>query len=188
MHFGAFDVFGWQAIFVAGCYVGWRRSNDRDVFPWLTRPVFLALAAITVVLFIQRHWGPVLGPQDLWGATNLGRLGWLRLINTAVFALTVYGVARVYGREMRNRWLALLGAHSLQVFCFHALVLYLLYPALWRIHEQGLGVDVAAAAVFVATMGIPARLHAYLKGRRAAAAAAVPPGGNLDMVERRRYI
>jgi hypothetical protein len=172
MVFGSFDVFAWQAAFVAGCYVGWRRSRGEEILPWLGRPVFIAAAAAAAMLFVIRHWGPHLGPADLGGAMNLGRLGWLRIVNTAAIALAVYGAARYHSLEFRNGWLALLGAHSLQVFCFHAVAIYLAYPVLWRVHSAGLAADIAVTALFVASLGIPAVLHARIKAQSASRPAA----------------
>lgn len=160
MVFGAFDVFGWQLVFVAGCYIGWRRADGKELLSERARPLFFAAAAATLAFFIIRHWGPALGRADLGGANSLARVGWLRVINTAAFALTVYGVARFYGFELRIRFAALLGAHSLQVFCFHALIIYFAYPVLWRLYALGLGAELVAATLFVASLGVPAVLHA----------------------------
>lgn len=173
MTFSAFDLFAWQVAFVAGCYVGWRRWRGEEILPWLSRSAFLTAAAVAAVLFVVRHWGPPVDPADIGGATNLTRLGWLRVINTAAIALAIYGFARFHSLELRNGWLALLGAHSLQVFCFHALAIYLAYPVLWRIHSLGTGAGLAAAALFVGSLSIPAVLHARFKAsavRRPAAA------------------
>lgn len=164
---GAFDVFAWHVIFVAGCYVGWRRSIGADILPRHGRAIFVAAATAALVLFIMRHWGPVLGKTDLGGAVNLARVGWLRVINTAVLAIAIYGLARYLSLELKVGWLALLGAHSLQVFAFHAVVLYVLYPVLWRVHKVGLGADIAAATLFVASLSIPALAHGWYRGRAA---------------------
>jgi hypothetical protein len=189
LELGSFDAFGWQILFVAGCYFGWRRCNGLDVLPGMSTGLLLGALAVAAPLFVLRHWGPPLAPGDFWGATNLLRLGWLRVIDAAAVVLIVYGAARLYAVELRSPWLALLGRHSLQVFCFHSLVLYLGWSVLWRRHFLGdfSGfADAAAVALFAASLTLPALFFERRRSTRIAPDPMIAP--KLDMAGARRYM
>jgi hypothetical protein len=165
LELGTFDAFGWQVLFVAGGYFGWRRSNGLDVLPQFDRRVLLAAVVFAAAVFVLRHWGPPLSGRDLWGATDLLRLGWLRVLDAAAMIVMVYGVARLYGVELTSSWLALLGRNALQVFCLHSLVIYMGLAVLWRRHEFGAFGDAATIVLFVVSLGLAA--HFYERGRTA---------------------
>jgi hypothetical protein len=189
LELGTFDVFGWQILFVAGCYVGWRRCNGLDVLPYMNKGLLLAALAVAVPILLLRHWAP-LAAGEFWGATDLLRLGWLRVIDTAAVAIIIYGAARLYAIELRSPWLALLGRHSLQVFCFHSLVIYAGWSVLWRRHFLGEFsdlADAAAVALFVASLSLPALL---CERRRTARSVLPNPliAPKLDMTVARRYM
>ncbi len=159
LELGTFDAFGWQILFVAGCYIGWRRCNGLDVLPQFSPGLFFGALAFATMLFALRHWGPPLAASDAGGAVDLLRLGWLRVLNTAAVVVVIYGLARLYAVVLTSPWLALLGRNSLQVFCFHSLVIYAGWPVLWRLHSLGDFVDAASVVVFAASLSLPALFY-----------------------------
>jgi len=59
-------------------------------------------------------------------ATEKSHLGWLRLINVLLIAYLISRLLQTFPHVFRWRWLAFLGEHSLPVFTYHVLMLYLL--------------------------------------------------------------
>ena len=177
LRWGDFDPFAWQILFVAGSYLGWRRACGFPVLPRTPTGVYAAAWGLVALLFVLRH-----GVGDIalaahfdlaWAASKL-RVGWLRLLNDALIAFVVYQLAVRRGLELRNSWLALLGGHSLQVYCFHALMLYLLVPFRWRISAHGEWADLAFGVLFLAGLTVPAVIHRYYRSAMRVQAPAVP--------------
>jgi hypothetical protein len=129
---GAFEIFAWQFLWVLGLWMGSSRTEPGappTEFPrWLLR---LALG-VALVCLVWRHavgQTPWPGHEAVNLAFDKWHLGVLRLID--FFALLVlamhYGPALVR-RLPRLRYLEVMGAESLPVFCAH-LVLALLVLA-----------------------------------------------------------
>lgn len=182
MQLAPFDVFAWQVLFVAGAYIGWRRFVGRDVMQGFSPALFCSALAVATALFIARHWIADLAPSPSWNAVNLARLGWLRIVDTAAVALTIYGLAHSFGLVLRSRWLELLGRNSLPVFAFHGLVIYMAIPVRWYVLTRGPLVDGVVLVLFIASLTIPAVLHERIRevARR--------PAANLDTALPRRYM
>ena len=177
LRWGDFDPFAWQILFVAGSYLGWRRACGLALLPRMPTGVYAAAWVAAVLLFALRHGvgdAALAAHVDLeWAASKL-RLGWLRLLNDALIAFVVYQLACRHGVELRNAWLALLGGHSLQVYCFHAAALYLLLPFRWRIAAYGEWASLLLGLVFLASLTLPAIIHRAYRSTVRVRAAAVP--------------
>jgi hypothetical protein len=173
---GAFEIFAWQFLWVLGLWMGSSRAEPdapRTEFPrWLLR---LAIG-VALVCLIWRH---AIG-QTPWpghDAVNLAfdkwHLGVLRLID--FFALLVlamhYGPALVR-RLPRLRYLEVMGAASLPVFCAH-LVLALLVLAVAGAADEARApwIDVAILGVSFAVLYLVAlasrRIDRYAAALRA---------------------
>jgi hypothetical protein len=181
MELAPFDIFAWQTLFVAGAYVGWRHLNGLSAVPFFGPRVFWGALAIAAALFVARHWGAGLVPTQDWTA-SIAELSWLRIVDTAAVALSIYGLARVYGIQFRSPWLELLGRNALPVFAAHGVAIYLAVPVRWRIQSGGVIVEVLGLVAFLAVLTAVALL--YEQSKRAART----PVGNLDMAGRQRYI
>jgi hypothetical protein len=129
---GAFEIFAWQFLWVLGLWMGSSRAEPdapRTEFPrWLLRTAI----GVAIVCLVWRHavgQTPWPGNEAVNLAFDKWHLGALRLID--FFALLVlamhYGPALVQ-RLPRLRFLEVMGAASLPVFCAH-LVLALLVLA-----------------------------------------------------------
>lgn len=126
-HTGAFDLWGWQFLWVLGLWLGNGHARDPQapplVFPrWMLRTA----VAIAATGFVWRHavgqvpfptlpdWAPLF---DKW------HLGPLRLLNLfALLVLAMHFAPWIERRLPRPAALELLGRASLPVFCAHLVV------------------------------------------------------------------
>ena len=118
---GAFDLWAWQFLWVAGLWLGVRWGQDNlPIDTWAKRAVIPA-AVIASVFFELRHaisHGLQLGASEF--LFDKWHLGPLRLLNfTAVAALLVFSQSVL--KPLAIRPLVLMGQSSLQVFCVHLL-------------------------------------------------------------------
>ncbi len=119
---GVFNSFSWQILFVGGLLCGYKTLTNRG--PWLPTGRLFTLWAcvIAAILFCLRH-GPVeMSPEEAF--VSRSSLGPLRLVN---FASIVFLVSRARGlieRLIAWQGFAFLSRHSLQVFAFHLIPIY----------------------------------------------------------------
>ncbi len=158
---GAFNVFAWQAYFIAGQYIGYRKVAGETVVP-RSRILLAVCAAIALFLFLQRHFA-------------LATTGWLqfvggpdhnpiRFLDAACLGYLVWRVPRTLDEKLKGYRLFqlfnFLGQHSLQVFAWSiALTSTMMHfrPYFWNpLPETG---KVAIAILTGLTLIIPARLH-----------------------------
>jgi len=129
---GAFDLPAWQFLWMLGLAIGagglasGREQPGRPHFPrwWLH-----AALAVGLIAFGWRHWRSQ-APFEHWQQLNVlfdkWHLGPLRLINfLALLTLVVHYGPAIAARIPRLRFLELLGAASLPVFCAHLVVVLL---------------------------------------------------------------
>lgn len=128
---GYFDPFAWQFMFVIASAFGYAANQAN--FRWYSAPL-AAIAAITALAIMLMHHGVFnsLGLHQglLYALADKPELGWFRLFNIAIFAYLVAVVIR-----MRPTWLVFeplsyIGRHSLQVFAWHTVMIYIMAPML----------------------------------------------------------
>lgn len=190
-----FNIFGWQALFVAGLWIGWLVANRRLDLGRLKTPAMTQVFWIALAAFL------VLGIFDVMAYTGWGGEGWRRLafasidrgnlhiIYVVAFAVNLYLVTWLIVAGPSSEWRGLqvagrfigwlftrdalvrLGNHSLQIFAAHILVVYAL--SLWAQGREPLA-PMAANLVLLASIaplyGV-AWLHDRVKERRALAEA-----------------
>lgn len=92
------------------------------------------------------------------------------LLVLAVPSLIAYLMARLLQTSpdlFRWRWLAFLGKHSLPVFTYHVLILYLLeFFVREPIAQQGHGPILTLSLLFVLSLALPAGAHRYYSQRK----------------------
>jgi hypothetical protein len=169
---GAFDPFGWQLIFVLGTFVGFQRYQNAYQSKSINRPL-LFLAIITVVfLFLLRHGIVKTGWLEQYSHTDRESIAWLRLLNFLAVVYVIKGIIvaqQTFGLlnlfKSLGRWLAFLGQHSLQVFAYHLVILYLYIPFRWGELALSNPQKVLVLFIFLASLSVPAWLHARYQKR-----------------------
>lgn len=171
---GAFDLFGWQIVWISGMWLGARSAEAHN--PLRHTPGWLVfLSAIVCALFVGvRHgW---LGPnftqpalEMVFAKWNLGlafdkwRIGPLRLLNLIAFTILVYWLRKWLTKLISVEPFLILGKASLEVFCAHIVFVFgglaLLYQDMTQLH----GI-VAVALLIITFCGII--LVAIREGRK----------------------
>jgi hypothetical protein len=191
---GAFELFGWQFLWVFGLWMGSRQVDaPGESTPPMPRWLVRTAIFYATVCFIWRHaigQNPFLEDRALNLLFDKWHLGPLRLINTFALVVLVLHFAPLLRRLPRMRWLETVGAASLPVFCAH-LVLALMALALfgdvydrgrpWTLDVAILGVSFAILyAVALISRGLDrqaAQLAHRVSARRQAARPESAAGG-----------
>jgi hypothetical protein len=160
---GAFNPLAWQILFVTGLYLGHMQMHRRiPVIKESAGLVALSLAICAAGLALR--WNLVEGLGALEQGTGLsskGNYGLFYLVNFFAFAYLVFVASRRAPALFASRPLAFLGQHSIQVFSFHIVAVYLATPLVQPAAEFGSwGCDALAFAV-VASLFIPAFVHQW---------------------------
>jgi hypothetical protein len=132
---GAFNLFAWQAVWIAGLWIGARSATERSPLFKLPRWVF-AVSVLSCLFFIGiRHgWlGPSLTQSALGLQLDKWQLGPMRVVNLITFTIVIYGLRRYLRGLVTVEPFVTLGKASLKVFCAHIFFVFvglaLLYQA-----------------------------------------------------------
>ena len=166
---GDFNPFAWQFVFFSGLYFGhvqlYRRQQIVAVRPAL---VALCLAICVLGLTMRWQWLPwpaAFGP-DSWLASKQN-YGAAYLVDFLAFSYLVYCLASRFPRTFRWPAAAFLGRHSIQVFSFHVLAVYLAAPLVSRARAQGHWAHDALGLAIVASLFLAAWCHSQWQHHRA---------------------
>ena len=187
---GAFDPFAWQLLFVLGVTAGfvmWREQDagktvETGQSQKLPSPSLIAICAIVVIIcfLLRRGWlGDFSEMPDWHLLVQKSRMAPLRLVNFLALATLVYWACVRFWTKPQLNPLAFLGQHSLQVFSFHIVVVYLAVHFLQN-SSQTLDAYLLALLCSVAALLIPAALNTQWRrwldrGRKHEAGAATQP-------------
>ncbi len=124
---GAFNLFAWQAVWIAGLWIG-SRSAMPEPAPRRVPGWAAALSCATCLFFIGVRWGwlgPHLTQQALDIQLDKWQIGPLRVLNLVTFSIVLYWL-----RKYLLRWVAIepfltMGKASLQVFCTHVVFVFI---------------------------------------------------------------
>ncbi len=122
---GAFDLYGWQLLWVAGLWLGRAQPQTAERQGVNRFNVWFA-AMLAVGFAVIRHTGlwDVLNSNQWLLITDKWHLGALRLLNFAALA-TLFSAAQSWlAKWIAVKPLVLLGQASLEVFCAHLLVCF----------------------------------------------------------------
>jgi len=118
---GAFNLFAWQAIWVAGLWIGARSATHARLIG--NFPGWAAGVSTAVCLYfigVRHGWlGVHLTQQALGMRLDKWQLGPLRVINMVAFTLVVYWLRQYLVRLVAIEPFLTLGKASLRVFCAH---------------------------------------------------------------------
>lgn len=159
---GDFNPFAWQFVFFSGLYFGhmhlFRRHRVVAV-----RPALLALCLLVCIIGFTMRWNLLSWPApfgpDGWLASKQN-YGPAYLVNFLAFSYLVYFLATLLPRAFNWPALAFLGRHSIQVFSFHLVAVYLVSPLVWRVAAYGSWAYNALGAALVASLFAAAWCHA----------------------------
>ncbi len=160
---GDFNPLAWQVVFFPGLYLGYLHLYLRHPVV-AVRPVLIALCLMVCAIGFTMRW-QILGWPALWGQD-----GWLAskpnygpayLVNFLAFSYLVYCLARGFPGAFNWPALAFLGRHSIQVFSFHVVAVYLASPLIGRAAARGPWVLNLLGAVVVATLFAAAWCHSW---------------------------
>jgi hypothetical protein len=118
---GAFNLFAWQGVWVAGLWIGARSALGDTPLAHIPRWV-VSISIVSCLLFIGiRHgWlGPHLTQPALGIQLDKWQLGWLRVINLVTFTVVVWWMRPVLIKLISIEPFLTLGKASLRVFCAH---------------------------------------------------------------------
>ena len=152
---GHFNPFAWQFVFFSGLFFGHMHLyRGRPVIA--VQPALIVLCALVCLAGFTMRWHLLPWPSAFergsWLAAKQ-HYGLMYLVNFLAFAYLVYCLALRAPRLFAWRPLAFLGRHSLQVFSFHILALYLTLPLARAAHDSPLLSNTLGAALVVSLFG-----------------------------------
>ena len=181
---GAFNLVAWQAVWMAGLWLGARSAQGRNPLRRVNGAV--AFAALLVCLFflgVRHDWlGAHLSQETLAWWVDKWHVAPLRVLNLAGFIALFYWLRRFVFPVVQMEPFLTLGKASLEVFCAHLvfvfLALALVYNDMTELHGA---TAVLALAVTFAGLFLMASL--LVKRRSAARGAGLPGSGSADPAE-----
>ncbi len=176
---GAFDLFSWQWIWVAGMWIGAESAAGKNPLSHLTGKWTIVCGVLCLFFIGVRHewFGPRVTPQAFGYALDKWRIGPLRMINLVACAGVIYWLRKYVKMLVSREPFLTLGAASMEVFCTHLLFVFvglaLLYnevPQLHGLYAILLLTVTFAGLLFVASRQVR-RKQAERRARKAAEAA-----------------
>jgi hypothetical protein len=160
---GTFNILAWQAYFVAGQYLGYRKFSVGDGAVRKSRLLLAACIAFSVFFFVDRHLHFLFVAMPLLKFSFGPSRNPARFLDAACLGYVIWWLPRAIDHKLMRfrlfQFFNLLGRHSLQVFAFSLLVsgMWSAFGSQWA----GLPgwIRVAAAVVSVLSLAIPAQLH-----------------------------
>lgn len=121
---GAFDLFGWQFLWIIGLYLG--SGNAAALFSNVRIPKWIVRFSIVVavLMFVLRHTGfdVIAGPTLFDALVNKWRLGIFRLFDAAAITILLVKFGSPLASTRLGMQLAVLGRASLEVFSSHVIL------------------------------------------------------------------
>jgi hypothetical protein len=159
LDFGYFNPFAWQLPFIGGLFLGFRRTTGKTI------PIKKSLVVTTIliwmgILLVRYEILPsVLFGFDLLDLTLRETFGPLRVINLLCVAYLITCIGTQFPKLLEWPWFSYLGQHSLQVFTFHLVLLYMVLPLYDLVIPLGWWVIILFNVVIASLLTIPAWLH-----------------------------
>jgi hypothetical protein len=169
---GAFNLFGWQAMWILAMWVGAKSAQGEN--PFRKVPGFIIALSLPVCLFflgVRHYWlGSHLTPEALGLSLDKWQLGPLRMLNLFAFCCLVYWLRKYVTPLITIEPLLTLGKASLEVFCAHVVFVFvglaLLYGEVNELH--GLYAWVLVTLTFAGLMVVALREGRRKRGQKLA--------------------
>jgi hypothetical protein len=123
---GSFNLFAWQAVWVAGLWLG--ACSATHASPFRRFPGWVTTSSCFVCLFFVgvrwNWWGPHLTQQSLGMLLDKWKIGPLRMLNLVSFSVVVYWLRDRLASLFAIEPFLTLGKASLRVFCAHIVFVF----------------------------------------------------------------
>jgi hypothetical protein len=131
---GSFNLFGWQALWIVGLWLGARSATASG--PVMKTPRWLTASCLVICLFFIgvrfSLWGPDLTQQALGMLLDKWAIGPLYALNTAAFGIFCYSMRKPLLRVISIEPFVTLGKASLRVFCAQLFFVFVALGLLYR--------------------------------------------------------
>jgi hypothetical protein len=164
---GAFNLFAWQAVWIAGLWLG--AKSAMGSMPLRKIPAWAVAVSCAVCLFfigIRHGWlGPHLTQQALGLQLDKWQIGPLRVLNLITFTIVAYWLRKYVVRAVSREPFLTLGKASLQVFCAHMFFVFVGLALLYGEVEQLHGITAVALLTVTFLALILVAVNEVRKGR-----------------------
>jgi hypothetical protein len=164
---GAFNLFAWQAVWIAGLWLG--AKSAMGSMPLRKIPAWAVAVSCAVCLFfigIRHGWlGPHLTQQALGLQLDKWQIGPLRVLNLITFTIVAYWLRKYVVRAVSREPFLTLGKASLQVFCAHIFFVFVGLALLYGEVEQLHGITAVALLTVTFLALIQVAVNEVRKGR-----------------------
>jgi hypothetical protein len=164
---GAFNLFAWQAVWIAGLWLG--AKSAMGSMPLRKIPAWAVAVSCAVCLFfigIRHGWlGPHLTQQALGLQLDKWQIGPLRVLNLITFTIVAYWLRKYVVRAVSREPFLTLGKASLQVFCAHIFFVFVGLALLYGEVEQLHGITAVALLTVTFLALILVAVNEVRKGR-----------------------
>jgi hypothetical protein len=162
-----FNPFAWQLLYFSGLYFGYFQiQRQRNIVRPHTGLIAMCLAV--AALGFSLRWNLLPWPDAVQKGTFLSNKtnhSILYVVNFYAFVYLVCCISQRFPLLVTIRPFVYLGKHSIQVFSFHILVVYLSMPLMSSIRHEMPGVAFALGLSIVASLFIPAMIHNQYRKR-----------------------
>ncbi|PSU20274.1 OpgC protein [Photobacterium phosphoreum] len=137
IQFGYFNIFAWQLLFVMGSALGFMLQNK--TLRW-RHPALTIIATIIATGLFAAHNGAFssfgIYRWVLSMYADKPELGWLRTLNITVWVYLIGVIIQRYPNALHIKALSYIGRHSLRVFSWQIVIVYLSAPLLHNLRLE----------------------------------------------------
>jgi hypothetical protein len=154
-----FNIFSWQLLFFAGCFLGYQKANKKKLFP-VNKFLFIAAIILFILFVISRYQSnDFILFKAIRHFASRENLGFTRLLNFGIITYIIYYLSS-QGKSIKIEWISFLGRHSLHVFVFSIILVYFYIPIRPLIHSTF--VELMANLLIIALLILPAKIHQFM--------------------------
>jgi hypothetical protein len=172
-----FNLYAWQAYFVAGQYIGFRGVRSQGSGLGKSRILLAVCVVIALPLMVDRYLPLLCERNPLLGFDAHPNHNPIRYLDAACLGYLVWWIPRSVDATVMKlrffRFLNLLGAHSLQVFAFSMLITRFEAHTVKVLSPKG---QLVLTLLTVLSLAVPAWVHQVYRKRRR-------QGQNVDSLE-----
>ncbi|MGL4828180.1 MAG: OpgC domain-containing protein [Vibrio sp.] len=178
---GYFDPFAWQVLFFFGGALGYcKRQGD---LAWFNSKLTWLCAGIALLIFMA--YRDLLAPLGItqkmvYAASSKPELGWLRVLSLSVWIYLISVVIRFFPTALVFEPLSYLGRHSLQVFTWQTVLIFITAP--WLMTTRDSVWHTLIIVLLCTTLWIAAWLQEWRKDKAINLSSAVVAGLSLLLV------